>query len=254
MTDPAQSALRALIAHCLPAAYQYDQDSYALLTCTMVRVSLEHGNSPLSARAYGSFAALIVSALKLYDEGYRFAKLGVDLAHKLNDPSVLSGVYFLWAMFASHWKQPIDESVDLYRQSIQYGLQSGDHLHAGYSAARRFSHLQFRGMPLDELRDEGKSALELLQRIGDATNTEFVAPRMRLIDWLRGERRHGDTLGATTTTRPPAPRSSRRAAIARSNTTGSCSSRFCVTTRATSSGRCTSRRSPRSWCRSRLVS
>jgi len=32
MTDPAQSALRALIAHCLPAAYQYDQDSYALLT------------------------------------------------------------------------------------------------------------------------------------------------------------------------------------------------------------------------------
>jgi len=196
MTDPAQSALRALIAHCLPAAYQYDQDSYALLTCTMVRVSLEHGNSPLSARAYGSFAALIVSALKLYDEGYRFAKLGVDLAHKLNDPSVLSGVYFLWAMFASHWKQPIDESVDLYRQSIQYGLQSGDHLHAGYSAARRFSHLQFRGMPLDELRDEGKAAVELLQRIGDATNTEFVAPRMRLIDWLRGERRHGDTLGA----------------------------------------------------------
>ena len=196
MTDPAQSALRALIAHCLPAAYQYDQDSYALLTCTMVRVSLEHGNSPLSARAYGSFAALIVSALKLYDEGYRFAKLGVDLAHKLNDPSVLSGVYFLWAMFASHWKQPIDESVELYRQSIQYGLQSGDHLHAGYSAARRFSHLQVRGMPLDELRDEGKAALELLQRIGDATNTEFVAPRMRLIDWLRGERRHGDTLGA----------------------------------------------------------
>ncbi len=146
MTDPASTALLALLTHCLPAAYQYDQDSYALLTCTMVRLSLEHGNSPLSARAYGSFAALIVSALRRYEEGYRFAKLGVDLAHKLNEPSVLSGVYFLWAMFASHWMKPIDESVDLYRQSIQYGLQSGDHLHAGYSAARRFSHLQFRGL------------------------------------------------------------------------------------------------------------
>ena len=196
MTDPANTALLALLTHCLPAAYQYDQDSYALLTCTMVRLSLEHGNSPLSARAYGSFAALVVSALKLYDEGYRFAKLGVDLAHKLNDPSVLSGVYFLWAMFASHWKQPIDESIHLYRQSIQYGLQSGDHLHAGYSVARRFSHLQFRGTPLDELREDGNGALELLQRIGDATNTEFIAPRLRLIDWLRGDRRHGDTLGS----------------------------------------------------------
>ena len=94
MTDPASTALLALLTHCLPAAYQYDQDSYALLTCTMVRLSLEHGNSPLSARAYGSFAALIVSALRRYEEGYRFAKLGVDLAHKLNEPSVLSGRVF----------------------------------------------------------------------------------------------------------------------------------------------------------------
>src|SRR5262245_46523380 len=196
MTDPASKALLSLLMHCLPAAYQYDQDSYALLTCTMVRVSLDHGNSPLSARAYGSFAALIVSALRRYDEGYRFAKLGVDLANKLNDPSMLSGVYFLWAMFASHWRRPVDESIDLYRQSIQYGLQSGDHLHAGYSVARRFSHLQFRGMPLDELRDDANATMELLQRIGDATNTEFVTPRMRLIDWLKGDRRHGNTLGS----------------------------------------------------------
>ncbi len=196
MKDPASTALLALLTHCLPAAYQYDQDSYALLTCTMVRLSLEHGNSPLSARAYGSFAALIVSALRRYEEGYRFAKLGVDLAHKLNEPSVLSGVYFLWAMFASHWMKPIDESVDLYRQSIQYGLQSGDHLHAGYSAARRFSHLQFRGMPIDELREDANATMELLQRIGDATNTEFVLPRARFLDWLQGDRRHGSTLGS----------------------------------------------------------
>jgi predicted ATPase/signal transduction histidine kinase/tRNA A-37 threonylcarbamoyl transferase component Bud32 len=196
ISDAENITLLALLMHCLPAAYQYDQDSYALLTCTMVRLSLTHGNSPLSARAYGSFAALIVSAVHKYDEGYRFAKLGVDLAFKLNDPAVLSGVYFLWAMFASHWIKPIDESVDLYRQSIQYGLQSGDHLHAGYSAARRFSHLQFRGMPLDELRDDGKATMELLERIGDATNTEFMLPRLRFIDWLRGERKHGNTLGS----------------------------------------------------------
>jgi predicted ATPase/signal transduction histidine kinase len=195
MTDPGSIALLALLTHILPAAYQYDQESYALLTCTMVRLSLEHGNSALSARAYGSFAALIVSALRRYEEGYRFAKLGVDLAHKLNEPSVLSGVYFLWAMFASHWMKPIDESIDLYRQSIQYGLQSGDHLHAGYSAARRFSHLQFRGTPIEELREDANATMELLHRIGDRTNTEFVTPRVRFLDWLEGDRRHGNTLG-----------------------------------------------------------
>ncbi len=196
MSDRATTALMALLTHCLPAAYQYDQDSYALLTCTMVRLSLDHGNCPLSARAYGSFAALIVSALRRYDVGYRFAKLGVDLAHKLNDPSVLSGVYFLWAMFASHWMKPIDESIELYGKSIQFGLQSGDHLHAGYSIARRFAHRQYRGTPLAELHEEALAAIEQLRRIGDGTNIDFVLPRLRFIDWLQGDRAHGQTLGS----------------------------------------------------------
>ena len=161
----------------------------------MVRLSLEHGNCALSARAYGSFAALMSSALREYEDAYRFAKLGVDLAHKLDETSMLSGVYFLWAMFASHWIKPVDESVELYQQAVRFGLQSGDHVHAGYSVARRFSHLQVRGMPLAELREEGDAALEMLHRISDAANREFLQPRLELIDWLRGERRHGNTLG-----------------------------------------------------------
>jgi predicted ATPase/predicted signal transduction protein with EAL and GGDEF domain/tRNA A-37 threonylcarbamoyl transferase component Bud32 len=195
MEDPSQIALMGLLMHCLPAAFQTDQESYALLCCTMVRLSLEHGNCPLSARAYGSFAALLSSQLSEYEEAYRFAKLGVDLAHKLGETSVLSGVYFLWAMFASHWVKPVDESIDLYEQAVRFGLESGDHVHAGYSVARRFSHLQVRGAPLAELRDEGRAALETLHRISDAANREFLQPRLELIDWLRGERRHGNTLG-----------------------------------------------------------
>jgi predicted ATPase/signal transduction histidine kinase/tRNA A-37 threonylcarbamoyl transferase component Bud32 len=195
MQDPAQFALMGLLMHCLPAAFQTDQESYALLCCTMVRLSLEHGNCALSARAYGSFAALLSSALREYEEAYRFAKLGVDLAHKLDETSMLAGVYFLFAMFASHWIKPVDESVGLYQQAVHFGLQSGDHVHAGYSVARRFSHLQVRGTPLAELREEAAAALEMLHRISDGANREFLRPRLGLIDWLQGERRHGDTLG-----------------------------------------------------------
>jgi predicted ATPase/signal transduction histidine kinase/tRNA A-37 threonylcarbamoyl transferase component Bud32 len=196
MTAPDKIASMPVLAHCLPAAYQSNQEQYALICCKMVSLSLDHGNCPLSARAYGSFAALLSSVLGNYRDAYRFAKLGVDLCHRLNDTSVLSSAHFLWAMFASHWNKPVDESIELYRQSVQYGLQTGDHQHAGYSAARRISHLQFRGLPLDELRIEATEALELLHRIGDLTNVPFLLPRIWLMDWLRGERRHGDTLGS----------------------------------------------------------
>jgi predicted ATPase/signal transduction histidine kinase/tRNA A-37 threonylcarbamoyl transferase component Bud32 len=200
MSDPGQIALIGLLVHCMPAAFQTDQESYALLCCTMVRLSLEHGNCALSARAYGSFSALMSSALRDYGDAYRFAKLGVDLAHKLNETSTLAGVYFLFAMFASHWIKPVDESIDLYQQAVRFGLQSGDHVHAGYSVARRFSHMQVRGMPLAELRQEGIAAVEMLHRISDAANCDFLEPRLGLIDWLRGERRYGSTLGTETRT------------------------------------------------------
>jgi predicted ATPase/signal transduction histidine kinase len=198
MEDPGKVALMALMTHCLPAAYQTNQQLFALLCCKMVLLSLEHGNCPLSARAYGSFAALLSSVLGRYRDAYRFAKLGVDLAHRLDDPSVYSGVYFLWAMFASHWNEDVDESIELFRQSVRYGLQTGDHPHVGYSAARSVTHQQFKGMPLAELHDEAVVALELLERVGDVTNVPFLLMRIRFIGWLRGERPHGNTLGTDT--------------------------------------------------------
>lgn len=196
MSDPERVAAMESLTHCLPAAYQTDQRQYALICCKMVLLSLEHGNCPLSARAYGSFAALLASGVGDYAGAYRFAKLGVDLAHRLDDPAVLSGVYFLWAMFASHWNRPVDESIELFRKSVEYGLETGDHQHAAYSAARRISHQQFKGMTLPDLIEETIHTLDLLQRIGDAANVEFLAPRLRLMRWLRGERPKGDSLAS----------------------------------------------------------
>ena len=198
MADPGKVALMELLTHCLPAAYQTNQEFFALICCKMVSLSIAYGNCALSARAYGSFGALLSGALGRHRDAYRFTKLGVDLAHRFNDPSVYSGVYFLWAMFASHWVEPVEQSIELYRQSIEYGLQAGDHLHAGYSAARRVSHEQFKGMPLAELHEAAAEALQLLERISDFTNIQFLEPRVRFIAWLRGERQHGNTLGSDT--------------------------------------------------------
>ena len=195
MSDDDTVALMALLTHCLPAAYQCNQQLFALICSKMVSLSLEHGNCSLSARAYGSFGGLLSSVQGRYRDAYRFTKLAVDLVHRLDDASVYSGAYFLWAMFASHWNEPIDESIELFERSVQYGLETGDHLHAGYSAARRVSHLQFRGMPLGEAIAEASAAVELLRRMGDDPNIAFLEPRIRFMRWLRGERPYGNTLG-----------------------------------------------------------
>ena len=55
------------------------------------------------------------------------------------------------------------------------GLQSGDHLHAGYSVARAFFALQYPGRAARRSRDEGEPRSSCCSGSATPTNVEFVA-------------------------------------------------------------------------------
>jgi len=187
MTDPDRVALMSLLMHCIPPAYQVNPELFALICCKMVSLSIEHGNCPMSAKGYGSFAVILSGIVGNYRDGDRFGKLGVDLCARLNDVAVRSACHFTWAAFASAWVRPIDESIEVFREGVRWGLASGDHPHAAYCAAREVTHLMFRGSPLAAAREAAHEALQLLQRLGDATNVSLLRSRVRFAEWLRND-------------------------------------------------------------------
>ncbi len=183
MDDPDRTVLMSLLMHCVPPAYQINPELFALICCKMVSLSIEHGNCPMSAKGFGSFAAILTNVGN-YRDGDRFGKLGVDLSARLNDVTVRSACHFVWAAFASAWVRPIDESIEVFREGARWGLASGDHPHAAYCAAFAINHVILRGTPLAEARAQADEALALVTRIGDATNISLARARHRLIDWL----------------------------------------------------------------------
>jgi predicted ATPase len=195
MEDAEDLATMKLLIACFPAAFQTDHQLYTLLCSKLVLLSLDNGNSPWSARAYCSFAGLLSAGFGRHREANEFAKLGVELAEKFGDLTVYSAVNFLRAAFASHWVEPLDVSISLFTASVQYGLQTGDHSHAAYSNARRFGHLQQRGMQLADLSAEAEKVLHFFNQIGETANVPYVEGRQRLAHWLMGRRACGDTLG-----------------------------------------------------------
>jgi len=184
MTDPDRVALMSLLMHCLPSAYQINPELFALICCKMVTLSIEHGNCAMSAKGYGSFAAILSGIVGNFRDGDRFGKLGVDLCEKLNDVTVRSACHFTWATFASAWVRPIDESIEVFNEGRRVGLASGDHPHAAYCASLAVPHLMARGVPLLAIRSHADDALNLLNRIGDTTNIALLRSRRRLTDWL----------------------------------------------------------------------
>jgi predicted ATPase len=184
MTDPDRVALMSLLMHCIPSAYQINPELFALICCKMVTLSIEHGNCVMSAKGYGSFAAILSGIVGNFRDGDRFGKLGVDLCEKLNDVTVRSACHFTWATFASAWVRPIGESIEVFNEGRRVGLASGDHPHAAYCASLAVPHLMARGTPLHAIRAHADEALALLDRIGDTTNVALLRSRRRLTDWL----------------------------------------------------------------------
>jgi predicted ATPase len=197
MKDPDRVALMSLLMHCIPPAYQVNPELFALICCKMVSLSIEHGNCPMSAKGYGSFAVILSGIVGNLRDGDRFGKLGVDLCVRLHDETVRSACHFTWAAFASAWVRPIDESIEQFREGVRWGLQSGDHPHAAYCAARAVTHMMFRGTRLAAAEDATNEALQLLNRLGDVANVSLLRPRQRFIEWLRSEA-PAPTLDSTT--------------------------------------------------------
>jgi hypothetical protein len=197
MTDPDRVVLMALLMHCIPSAYQTNPELFALICCKMVSLSIEHGNCPMSAKGYGSFAAILSGIVGNFRDGDRFGKLGVDLCERLNDITVRSACHFTWAAFASAWMRPVDESIEVFREGARWGLASGDHPHAAYCAAVAITHVMIRGTPLAVTRSQADEAMAVLGRIGDSTNLALLRSRRRLVDWLHAptEERSLDTPG-----------------------------------------------------------
>ena len=135
MTDPDRVSLMSLLMHMIPPAYQVNPELFALICCNMVSLSIEHGNCPMSAKGYGSFAPILSGIVGNFRDGDRFGKLGVDLCERLNDITVRSACHFTWAAFASAWVRPIDESIKVFREGVRWGLA------ARRSSARRLLQL-----------------------------------------------------------------------------------------------------------------
>ena len=185
MPDPDRVVLMSLLMHCLPPAYQVNPELFALICCKMVSLSIEHGNCPMSAKGYGSFAAILSGIVGNFRDGDRFGKLGVDLSERLNDVAVRSACHFTWACFASAWVRPLDESIAVFREGARWGLASGDHPHTGYCAALAIAHVLMRDTPLAATRAQAAEALKLIEHISDATNINLLRSRLHLIDWLQ---------------------------------------------------------------------
>ncbi len=124
MTDPKMLAAMQMMNRIAYPAYATNPQLYASLAFTMVQLSIQYGNSPLSAYGYVIYGLILCAILGEIEAGFRFGKLSIKLLDNGNANSLKPRVLYTFHGFIQIWKQNIRETIVPLYEQIQDNIQS----------------------------------------------------------------------------------------------------------------------------------
>jgi PAS domain S-box-containing protein len=176
MTDPYKLAAMRLLLAIGPAAANANPALYPLVIFKIVKLSLQYGNSSLSAYGYCMYGMLLSMMLGDINSGYQFGQLGERLLQQFQAKELQAKVNFLFNIFIRHWREHIRKTIEPLLEAFQTGLETGDIEYACYSLSGSCQHLIWSGEHLESVAEIQFKYLDVLQKYKQEVIGDFAKP------------------------------------------------------------------------------
>ncbi|MDB9511296.1 AAA family ATPase, partial [Kamptonema animale CS-326] len=186
MTEAESLAAMQLLSSLMPVAHVSAPLLLPFVIIASVKLSLQKGNAALSAYAYSCYATLLSSIVEDVDAAYAFAQLGLQIVENLNARRIRSKVSFVVAAFIVHCKSHLRESLPLFREAFQVGLEVGDIVHASSSVAWFYQSAYLSGQHLGTLVSEAEPYITALLKLNVVTASNYSYLALAAIQRLQG--------------------------------------------------------------------
>lgn len=145
MLDPRKLAAMRILMSSMPAVYIAAPALVPAVAFTMVRLTVDYGNSRYAAYGYSLLAFIQCGVFGQIDAGNRTADLAMQLLERYQAKEIESKVYALVYTFVVHWKKHVRETLDGLLHGVQVGLETGDIEYAGYNNIHYATYYFFVG-------------------------------------------------------------------------------------------------------------
>ncbi|OYD91788.1 histidine kinase [Nostoc sp. 'Peltigera membranacea cyanobiont' 213] len=154
MSDRTAQAAMQLLGILFPPAIQGMPELLPLLSATMVKLSLQFGNAPISMVGYAIHGMVLCAFFGEVETGYEFGKLALSLLERLNDRTRKSFTLNLFGAFIQHRQEALRAAIPMLKDGYIAGVETGDFLNAGYNMVASMNSSLFAGVDLDILASE----------------------------------------------------------------------------------------------------
>lgn len=144
-----------------------------IIVANQVKLSIQSGNTAISAHAYSSYGVLLNGIIGDIDAGYEFGQLALKILDKFNDKSYLAKVNTTVSAVISY-KHHYKESLSLLRAGYEAGMLYGDLEYVGYSAILSCQCAFFIGQELAKIQTDAEAFLVNLRSLNLVSASHLV--------------------------------------------------------------------------------
>ncbi|WP_437539214.1 serine/threonine-protein kinase PknK [Sorangium sp. So ce726] len=186
MTDPDCRAIIDVLTSCDAAALFTDENLLCLMNARMANLSFEHGNSDGSCLAYVRVGTSLGPRFGDYRAGFRFGKLGFDLAEKRGLVRFKARVDLVFWYVINPWTRHMRTSVGPLRRSFYAAEETGDLTYSSCIPTALVALLLAEGEPLGEVQREAEGGLEFTRKARFGLAIDTITTLLQLTRTLRG--------------------------------------------------------------------
>ncbi|HXU37698.1 MAG TPA: sigma 54-interacting transcriptional regulator [Blastocatellia bacterium] len=188
MTDPETRMVMNILTDTWSSSYILGDALVArLISATMVRLSLEQGNSEESAYGYVTHAINVGPVLGDYEAAYEFGKLALRVNERFNDSRRRAKINQQFHAHVVFWRRPMHECMPYAQEACRSGLESGDFLYAAYGASTEAWPAIVSTQNLAQFVRHFTPNLALIQRLRIVSFADALKMVMNWARALRGE-------------------------------------------------------------------
>ncbi|MDY7006468.1 MAG: AAA family ATPase [Cyanobacteriota bacterium] len=173
MTDSEKIAIFQIASSIIPAAYVSGSLLFPLIVSLSVKLSIQYGNTPISALMYAAYGIITCNLLQDVNTGVKFGKLAVGVVSQLDAKAVKPEALQVVAGFILHRKSHVKETLPLLQETYNNSLEVGNQDFAGHCAVVFCLHALCCGYPLKTLKQETRSYCNGLLKLNQLTTANY---------------------------------------------------------------------------------
>ncbi|QLE43640.1 GAF domain-containing protein [Nostoc sp. C052] len=183
MTDAQQLAIMQIAAGITPVCFMTGSMLYFLVVALQVKLSIQFGNSPVSAFCYASYAFQLRTLWREMTEVPQFGQLGYQLALEPEAKNIRPATALLIGGFVRHWIDHLQKTLPILQEGYQAALETGNLEFVGYDAQFFCLNAYWCGQPLTELEPKIRAYYQQLRDLNQVTpaNCFFIYWQATLI-------------------------------------------------------------------------